>query len=327
MSNVTERLSNEVASTTCWVVANGVAVTLWPPDGPMPHSPDQRRPLLYLVAPGGPEPPVTGEDLADWVQLPGDAEEVRKRARRLMARARASGTVLAYVDADDVLRVGDRLAVLSPIEARIMRILLDHAGKVVSRTHINREIWPAKAPDDFSILNNRVKLLRDHSHGCRSASTPCAPGVFCSRSHRPRSGWPPTSLDPSAPRPGRDGAEAAAELLRRDRGSARTAAHPAETYPVDTPARPTSRLLDPLPTKSCKRPPRPAHVTATSTPPCFLQRVVQCSGGRAAGGPSCDRAHSLALRLGHVAVGETMGDRGGDRLARGLAIQTAEERA
>ena len=100
--------------------------------------------------------------MADWVQLPSDAEEVQERARRLMARARASGTVLAYVDADDVLRVGDRLAVLSPIEARIMRILLDHAGSVVSRTHINQEIWPAKAPDDFSILNNRVKLLRDH---------------------------------------------------------------------------------------------------------------------------------------------------------------------
>jgi len=162
MSNIAEHLSNEVASTTCWVVANGVAVTLWPPDGPTPHSPDQRRPILYLVAPGGPEPPVVGDDLADWVQLPSDAEEVQERARRLMARARASGTVLAYVDADDVLRVGDRLAVLSPIEARIMRILLDHAGSVVSRTHINQEIWPAKAPDDFSILNNRVKLLRDH---------------------------------------------------------------------------------------------------------------------------------------------------------------------
>ena len=31
MSNIAEHLSDEVASTTCWVVANGVAVTLWPP--------------------------------------------------------------------------------------------------------------------------------------------------------------------------------------------------------------------------------------------------------------------------------------------------------
>jgi two-component system OmpR family response regulator len=70
--------------------------------------------------------------------------------------------VLSYVDADDVLRVGNRLVVLSPIEARIMRILLESVGTVVSRERINREIWPWKEPTDFGTLNGRVKLLRAH---------------------------------------------------------------------------------------------------------------------------------------------------------------------
>jgi hypothetical protein len=163
MSNVVHDTSDAIASATCWIVAHGVAVEQWSPDGPDPGSADRlrRRPILFLVRPGA-DPPDFSDDLADWIQLPGDAEELLARARTLMARARMAGMVLTYVDADDVLRVGDRLAVLSPIEARIMRILLDRLGTVVSREEINQEIWPAKAPNDFSTLNNRVKLLRGH---------------------------------------------------------------------------------------------------------------------------------------------------------------------
>ncbi len=128
MSNVVDRLSDAVASASCWLIANGVAVELWPLTGPESHQPDRRRPILYLVEPGGPEPPVVGDVLADWVQLPSDADEVRDRGRRLMAQARELGALLVYVDSDDVLRVGNRLAVLSPKEAQVMRILLEQAG-------------------------------------------------------------------------------------------------------------------------------------------------------------------------------------------------------
>jgi DNA-binding response OmpR family regulator len=163
MSNVSPNSADAIASATCWIVAHGVAVEEWSDHGSSSESTDRlrRRPILFLVQPGA-EPPDFADDLADWVQLPGDAEELLARARTLVGRARVAGMVLTYVDADDVLRVGDRLAVLSPIEARIMRILLDHVGTVVSREDINLQIWPAKAPNDFSVLNNRVKLLRGH---------------------------------------------------------------------------------------------------------------------------------------------------------------------
>jgi hypothetical protein len=59
-----------------------------------------------------------------------------------------------------------------------------------------------------------------------------------------------------------------------------------------------------------------------------LSMEVQAAGlSDTAGRPPCECAHSLALRFGHVAVGETMSDRCWDRLARGRAVETAQERA
>jgi hypothetical protein len=152
-----------VARAACWAVAQGVAVEPWPPKEPEPPGPSRyhRRPLLVLVEPGA-EPPRFEDELAMAVELPGDPDEVVARARALSARARTAGMVLTYVDADDVLRMGNRLVVLSPIEARIMRILLDHAGRVVSRERFNQEIWPDKPRHDFRTLNGRLRLLRRH---------------------------------------------------------------------------------------------------------------------------------------------------------------------
>jgi DNA-binding winged helix-turn-helix (wHTH) protein len=164
MSNVAYEPSDEIKRARHWVVAQGVAVVPWPLREPERSSSTHLRPAVFLVEPGA-EPPTLTDDLSDWLQLPGDPEELHARARTLLARARAHGRVLTYVDDDDVLRVGDRLAVLSPIEARIVRILLDHVGTVVPRERLNREIWPDRPVDDLSVLNNRVKLLRQHISG------------------------------------------------------------------------------------------------------------------------------------------------------------------
>src|SRR5262249_36624424 len=101
-------------------------------------------------------------ELSMAVALPGDADEIVARARTLSARARTAGMVLTYVDPDDVLRMGNRLVVLSPIEAHMMRILLEHPGRVVSRERFNQEIWPDKPRHDFRTLNGRLRLLRRH---------------------------------------------------------------------------------------------------------------------------------------------------------------------
>jgi Transcriptional regulatory protein, C terminal len=163
VSIIENDVRDEIASATCWAVAQGVAVEPWPPDPttPRPAHEADRRPVLYLVEPGAP-PPAVNDELVGWLQLPGSADDLLTRARTLAGRARTAGMVLTYVDSDDVLRVGDRLAVLSPVEARIMRILLENVGRVVSRERINRELWPWKHTTDFGTLNSRVRLLRTH---------------------------------------------------------------------------------------------------------------------------------------------------------------------
>ncbi|MBV9951325.1 MAG: winged helix-turn-helix domain-containing protein [Acidimicrobiia bacterium] len=162
MSVVADDVGTAVAQAAGWAVSQGVAVELWPPDelelsGSIRY---RRRPLLLLVAPGAAPPAL--DDLSTAVALPGDADEVIARARTLCARARTAGMVLTYVDSDDVLRMGNRLVVLSPIEAKMMRILLEHPGRVVSRERFNQEIWPDRPRHDFATLNGRLRLLRRH---------------------------------------------------------------------------------------------------------------------------------------------------------------------
>ena len=155
-----------VSTAVRWAIAHGVAVEPWPAVAARPTDPDPyaRRPLLLLVDEHA-DPPIVDDVLTTWMRLPGDSEELITRAWTVATRARTFGVAVTYVDADDVLRVGDRLAVLSPVEARIMRLLLDNVDTVVSRERLNRELWPDKPDGDLEILNGRVRMLRDHIAG------------------------------------------------------------------------------------------------------------------------------------------------------------------
>jgi DNA-binding response OmpR family regulator len=160
MSHVADDVDGALASATHWLTVQGVAVEHWPPRDPAADHDPSRRPIVFLVQPGA-DPPRLVDDLATWMQLPGSVSELRERAQTVLMRARASGTVLTYVDDDGVLRVGDRMAILPRVEAEIIRVLLERVGSVVGREEINAAVWPTKPTTDNVRLNSRVKHLRD----------------------------------------------------------------------------------------------------------------------------------------------------------------------
>lgn len=143
--------------------ADGLRVEPWDDGaGDQPGSsrpPSPSGPTLYLVRPEA-NPPPCHDELEDWIRLPIDVDELRLRAGRLMARAQLLGAVPIDLDADGILRVGAHLVILSPLEARLVRLLLARRGELVTREQAVEAMWPDGPPADPRALDNRVKNLR-----------------------------------------------------------------------------------------------------------------------------------------------------------------------
>jgi|SoiMethySBSTD1v2_1073268.scaffolds.fasta_scaffold188839_3 hypothetical protein len=63
------------------------------------------------------------------------------------------------IDEYGLLRRGDRWVSLTPTEERVMRVLLDRAGRVCSRTLLTDAGWP-RGPANERILDTYVRRLR-----------------------------------------------------------------------------------------------------------------------------------------------------------------------
>ena len=137
-----------------------VVLLRWPAE-------DDQRPLLeqlgtarlLLVAPDT-VPPADVGVLEDWVRPSADALEVQVRLSTLELRARALGD-LPTVDDDGVLRHHDRWVALGPIEATLVRLLLDRFEQVVGRTELAKAGWPGLAPTRSAI---DIQILRVRRH-------------------------------------------------------------------------------------------------------------------------------------------------------------------
>lgn len=120
---------------------------------------DGRIPRLLVVESDAP-PPVTTDELEDWVRLPVDEGDVIARVEALSRRARALAT--PDLDVDGVVRFGDERAPVSPLEARLVGPLIERFGAVVSRTDLTRAGWPREAPGrnalDVHVLRLRRRL-------------------------------------------------------------------------------------------------------------------------------------------------------------------------
>lgn len=116
----------------------------------------QRAPRLLVVAEDSP-PPSPVDELEDWVRTPVDQGDLRARVDTLARRAER--LLVPSIDGDDVVHFDGTLAPLSPVEARLLRPLVDRFRSVVSRSDLTRAAWSGDAPGR-NALDVHVSRLR-----------------------------------------------------------------------------------------------------------------------------------------------------------------------
>ena len=119
------------------------------------------RPRLLVVA-GSAAPPVASDPLEDWVREPCTDLDLRARMEGLRLRLEQSLELVPELDADGVIRFGDRWAPLPPVEARITGVLVRRFGAVVPRDDLVAAGWPDGRPGrnalDVHVLRLRRRL-------------------------------------------------------------------------------------------------------------------------------------------------------------------------
>jgi DNA-binding winged helix-turn-helix (wHTH) protein len=124
------------------------------------RDPSARRPRLLLVAADA-APPTAWADDEDWVRLPADHDEVAARAASLLARvgSPSDDPAMPVLDADGLLRLGDRWIDVPVIEARLLACLLHRRGRLVSRAELQRRGWGDSPPAERT-LDSKLRHLR-----------------------------------------------------------------------------------------------------------------------------------------------------------------------
>ena len=137
-----------------------VAFLRWPEDADK-HSAlvEERRPRLLLLD-AGVRPPDPTDCFEDWVVLPVEEQELASRTRALRARVARHQAVEPAVDDSGVLRYGDRLLVLPPVEARLAGALCNRFGVVVGRDSLAASGWPDGPPGRNALDVHLVRLRR-----------------------------------------------------------------------------------------------------------------------------------------------------------------------
>ncbi|WP_242910281.1 response regulator transcription factor [Actinomadura terrae] len=124
-------------------------------------------PVLFLTARDAPSDKVRGLTAGgdDYVTKPFDLEELIARIRAVLRRSRGPGGLLAVADlsldpaSHQVLRGGEPVR-LSPTEFRLLRYLMENAGRVLSKPQILGRVWEYDFGGDASIVESYIGYLR-----------------------------------------------------------------------------------------------------------------------------------------------------------------------
>ncbi|RBO53387.1 DNA-binding response regulator [Rhodovulum sp. BSW8] len=131
---------------------------------------DKGVPIIVLTAREGSGEKVAALDLGadDYVTKPFDSEELLARIRSCLRRADRSagvtrrvkvGPVEIDLDAHSVRKSGAD-ARLTPKEFSLLAELASHPGKVLTHTHLLREVWGPAHTDNVEYLRVTVRSLR-----------------------------------------------------------------------------------------------------------------------------------------------------------------------
>lgn len=113
-------------------------------------------------------PPIAADPLEDWVRADAGELDVRARVEALRLRLERTLELVPELDADGVIRFGERWAPLPPVEARLTAALVRRFGAVVSRDDLAAAGWPDGAPGR-NALDVHVLRLRRRLHPVRLA--------------------------------------------------------------------------------------------------------------------------------------------------------------
>jgi DNA-binding response OmpR family regulator len=109
-----------------------VSVLRWPADAHVrDHLARFGQPRILLVDPGA-AAPALGDELEDWVRTPADPDDLSARSRELHRRAVVTERPLPTIDEHGLLRVGGSWVALTPAQAPVASLLVDHLERVVS---------------------------------------------------------------------------------------------------------------------------------------------------------------------------------------------------
>lgn len=113
-----------------------------------------------LLVEGSAEPPSPGDILEDWIRVPANRADVRVRIEGLIQRSRDSAQSEIIIDETGALNHGSERVLLPPMEARILGVLIEQMGHVISRTDLAIAVWPDATPDRNVLDVHLVRLRR-----------------------------------------------------------------------------------------------------------------------------------------------------------------------
>jgi DNA-binding response OmpR family regulator len=118
--------------------------------------------LRVLLLDEGVEVPEIDDVVEDWIRVPVDDADVQARVDGLRRRAAVLRAEQPDLDPDGLLRYRGEWASLPPVEARLMRPLIDRFGAVVGRDQLAEAGWPNGAPGrnalDVHVLRVRRRI-------------------------------------------------------------------------------------------------------------------------------------------------------------------------
>jgi len=131
-------------------------------------------PALMLSARGDKSDITRGLTLGadDYVTKPFGLEELILRIRAILRRSRASSDVTKKLicgpirmnDSEHQVLFGDEIIELSPTEYRLLQVLMENKGRVLSKALLLEDVWGITFESETTVVDTYISYLRKKLH-------------------------------------------------------------------------------------------------------------------------------------------------------------------